>query len=161
MGGGRWKSQHRKIVYPSPHFNFNSKVIKSFVSELRSVFYVSGFLRYLYKSYEHSMSISHIRIMGMLQSVKEEHFFLQSCLQKTNGLDGHDWLENTPTASLQMGKRPTPNEYTGYDTNNLIVRLQWCWFFGKYKVSLYCHRFQVNSGLKWIHLIGSYQWVLC
>ena len=37
-GGGRRKSQHRKIVYLSPHVEkpFNSKVIKSFVPELRS-----------------------------------------------------------------------------------------------------------------------------
>ena len=36
--GRRWKSQHRKIVYLSPHVEkpFNSKVIKSFVPELRS-----------------------------------------------------------------------------------------------------------------------------
>ena len=35
---GRWKSQHRKIVYLSPYVekSFNSKVIKSFVPELRS-----------------------------------------------------------------------------------------------------------------------------
>ena len=35
---GRWKSQHRKIVYLPPHVEkpFNSKVIKSFVPELRS-----------------------------------------------------------------------------------------------------------------------------
>ena len=38
MAGGRWKSQHRKIVYLSPYVEkpFNSKVIKSFVPELRS-----------------------------------------------------------------------------------------------------------------------------
>ena len=43
---------------------FNSKVIKSFVPELRSreVFRVSGFLCYLYMSYEHSMYISNIHI---------------------------------------------------------------------------------------------------
>ena len=37
-GGGRWKSQHRKIVYHSSYVEkpFNSKVIKSFVPELRS-----------------------------------------------------------------------------------------------------------------------------
>ena len=37
-GGGRCKSQHRKIVYLSPHVEkpFNSKVIKSFVPERRS-----------------------------------------------------------------------------------------------------------------------------
>ena len=37
-GVGRWKSLHRKIVYLSPYVEkpFNSKVIKSFVPELRS-----------------------------------------------------------------------------------------------------------------------------
>ena len=37
-GGGRWKSQHRKNVYFSPYVekSLNSKVIKSFVPELRS-----------------------------------------------------------------------------------------------------------------------------
>ena len=37
-GRGRWKSQYRKIVPLSPHVEkpFNSKVIKSFVPELRS-----------------------------------------------------------------------------------------------------------------------------
>ena len=43
---------------------FNSKVIKSFVPELRirKCFCVSGFLCYLYMSYEHSMYISHIHV---------------------------------------------------------------------------------------------------
>ena len=38
MRGSRWKSQHRKIVPISPYVEkpFNSKVIKSFVPELRS-----------------------------------------------------------------------------------------------------------------------------
>ena len=37
-GGGLMESQHRKIVYLSPYVEkpFNSKVIKSFVPELRS-----------------------------------------------------------------------------------------------------------------------------
>ena len=37
-GGGRWKSQHRKIVPLSPYVkkSLNSKVIKSFIPELRS-----------------------------------------------------------------------------------------------------------------------------
>ena len=37
-GGGRWKSQNRKNVYLSPYVEepFNSKVLKSFVPELRS-----------------------------------------------------------------------------------------------------------------------------
>ena len=43
---------------------FNSKVIKSFVPEIRSrkCFCVSGFLCYLYMSYEHSIYISHIHV---------------------------------------------------------------------------------------------------
>ena len=38
VGGGRWKSQNRKNVYLSPYVDepLNSKVIKSFVPELRS-----------------------------------------------------------------------------------------------------------------------------
>ena len=38
QGAGRWKSQHRKIVYHYPNVEnpFNSKVKKSFVPELRS-----------------------------------------------------------------------------------------------------------------------------
>ena len=58
---GRWKSQ----VYLSPYVekSFNSKVIKSFVPELRSrkCFCVSGFLCALWTFYVH------IRVMGMLQ----------------------------------------------------------------------------------------------
>ena len=53
----------------SPYFEkpFNSKVIKNFVPELRSrkVFHVSGFLCYLYMSYEYSMYIS---CMGMVHN---------------------------------------------------------------------------------------------
>ena len=38
MGGGRWKGRNRKNVYLSPYVEkpLNSKVIKSFVPELRS-----------------------------------------------------------------------------------------------------------------------------
>ena len=53
--GGRWKSQQRKIVYLSPYVEkpFNSKVIKSFVPELRSrkCFCVSRFLCALWTFY--------------------------------------------------------------------------------------------------------------
>ena len=53
--------------YLSPYVKnpFNSKVIKSFVPELRNrVFPVSGFLCSMYICYEHSMYVSHIRISG-------------------------------------------------------------------------------------------------
>ena len=60
--GGRWKSQNRKNVYLSP---LNSKVIKSFVPELRiRVFRVSRFLCSMYICYEHPMYISHIHVYG-------------------------------------------------------------------------------------------------
>ena len=51
---------------------FNSKVIKSFVPELKNRKYFSsfGFLCSMYICHEHSMYVSHICIMGMLQRVK-------------------------------------------------------------------------------------------
>ena len=63
-GGGEEKSQNRKNVYLSPYVvePLNSKVIKSFVLELRSrkCFCVSGFLCSMYICCEHSMYVSHI-----------------------------------------------------------------------------------------------------
>ena len=75
VGVGRWKSQNRKNIYLSPYVEkpLNSKVIKSFVPELRSckcfscfgipVFYVI----YMYISHRYAMSISHMAfIMAMV-----------------------------------------------------------------------------------------------
>ena len=71
LGGGRWKSQNRKIVLLPPYVEepLNSKVIKSFVPEQRNrqvffvfrdpMFYV---ICYIYN--EHSMYISHIHVYG-------------------------------------------------------------------------------------------------
>ena len=39
-----------------------------------------------------------------------------------------------------------PNECHGYDTNNLMVRFQYCWSFGESRVPLHCHRSLVHSG---------------
>ena len=79
-GGGRWKRQNRKNVYFSPYVEepLNSKVIKSFVPELRSrkcfscfeipMFYVYIYI-YIYMNVLRTgmnISISHIRIMGMV-----------------------------------------------------------------------------------------------
>ena len=62
MVWGRWKSQ----VYLSPSVEkpFNSKVIKSFVPELRSrkCFSCFGFLCSMYICYEHSVYVSHIHV---------------------------------------------------------------------------------------------------
>ena len=69
MGGGRWKSQNIKIVPLSPYVEkpLNSKVIKSFVPELRnrkcfSCFEIPMFYVIYYEHYEHPMYISHSRI---------------------------------------------------------------------------------------------------
>ena len=74
-GGGQMEKSTQKdcVSLSICQITFNSKIIKSFVPELRSrkcFFCVSGFLCYLYMSCEHSMYISHIRIMGMLQNVR-------------------------------------------------------------------------------------------
>ena len=58
---GRWKSQ----LFPYVEKSLNSKVIKSFVPELRSCKCFSYFgipMLSIYMSYEHSMYISHICI---------------------------------------------------------------------------------------------------
>ena len=70
--GGRWKSRNRKNVYLPPYVEepLNSKVIKSFVPELRSrkcflCFEIPMF--YVIYIYEYAMSISHMAfIMAML-----------------------------------------------------------------------------------------------
>ena len=68
-GGDRWKSRNWKIVPLSPYVEkpLNSKVIKSFVPELRSrkcfsCFEIQCSMWYMYIFYEHYISTSHIRI---------------------------------------------------------------------------------------------------
>ena len=68
-GGGGWQSQNRKNVYLSPYIEpLNSKVIKSFIPELRShecflCFEIPMFYVYVY---EHAMYVSHMAfIMAM------------------------------------------------------------------------------------------------
>ena len=73
----RWKSQNRKNMYLSPYVEepLKSKVVKSFVLELRSrkcfsCFDISMYMLYIYIyiyiyiSHQYAMSISHIRISG-------------------------------------------------------------------------------------------------
>ena len=59
----RKASIERLCLSPYVEKPFNSKVIKSFVPELNRVL---GFLCSMYICYEHSMYVSHIRIMGMV-----------------------------------------------------------------------------------------------
>ena len=65
--GGRWKSQNRKNVYLSPYVEepLNSKVIKSFVPELRSRKCFSCFeipMFYVYTSWTFYVRFTHIHI---------------------------------------------------------------------------------------------------
>ena len=77
MIGGRWKSQHRKIVHLSPHVEkpFNSKVIKSFVPEPRSrkCFFV---FRDSYVIYMCVMDIMDVLRTGMNMSISCIHIWL-------------------------------------------------------------------------------------
>ena len=78
--GRRWKNQDRKIVPLSPYVKkpLNSKVIKSFVPELRSrkcfsCFEISIFyMFYVIYIYEHYKPISHIRIWVWYTSSYEQ-----------------------------------------------------------------------------------------
>ena len=77
-GGGRWKSQNRKNVYLSPYVEepLNSKVIKSFVPELRSCKCFSCFgIPMFYVIYEQYMYVSHICIR-LWYRYKRQFFFL-------------------------------------------------------------------------------------
>ena len=80
VGGGRWKSQHRKGVYLSPYVEkpFNSKVIKSFVLELRSrkCFLCFG-IPTLY-IYVIVMNIMNVLSTGMNMSISHIHIWLCS-----------------------------------------------------------------------------------
>ena len=66
---GKWKNQNRKIVYLSPYVEepLNSKVIKSFVPELRSRKCFSCFeipMIYVYMLWTFYVHFTHIRISG-------------------------------------------------------------------------------------------------
>ena len=71
-GGGRWKSQNRKIVPPSPYVEkcLNSKVIKSFVPEQRSRKCFSCFeipMFYVIYIWTFDVRFTHSHIMAMAQ----------------------------------------------------------------------------------------------
>ena len=77
-GGGRWKSQHRKIVPLSLYVEkpLNSKVIKSFVPELRSRKCFSCFgipMFYVYVIYTNIMNVLRT---GMNMSISRIHVWL-------------------------------------------------------------------------------------
>ena len=71
MGGCRWKSQNRKKVYLSPYVKepLNSKVIKSFVPELRSRYVFFGFWdSYVLSLWTFDVCFTHSHIMAMVHS---------------------------------------------------------------------------------------------
>ena len=69
MGGGRWKSQNRKNVHLSPYVKepLNSKVIKSFVPELRSHYMFFKFRdSYVLSLWTFDVHFRHSHIMAMV-----------------------------------------------------------------------------------------------
>ena len=54
---------------------------------------------------------------------------------------------------LCRGIKPLPNMCPEYDTENLMVRFQWCWSFGECGAPLHCNCSQVHSGPEWLYLI--------
>ena len=44
---------------------------------------------------------------------------------------------------------PPPMSVLHMTLNNLMVRFQWCWSFGKCGVPLHCHCYQVHTDLEW------------
>ena len=52
-------------------------------------------------------------------------------------------------ASLQDSNTSPPMNVLDMTLNNLMARLQQCWSFGKCRIWLHCHRFQVHTGREW------------
>ena len=50
---------------------------------------------------------------------------------------------------LCRGVTPQQTSVPDMTLNNLMVRFQWCWSFGKCGVTLYCHCSQVHSSPEW------------
>ena len=97
IGRWRWKSQYRKIVRLSPYVEqpLNSRVIKSFVPELRSRKCFSCFEIPMFYLYGHSMYVSHIAISWLWYISFEWHhniLFLQVCIQFIEPLIILTWM---------------------------------------------------------------------
>ena len=84
-GGGRWKSQNRKIVSLSPYVEepLNSKVIKSFVPEQRSRYVYFEFRdSYVLSWWTFDVRFTHSHIMAMVQLAVYKHvwrYFMPVC----------------------------------------------------------------------------------
>ena len=132
LGGYRWKGQKRKNVYLSPYVEkpLNSKVIKSFVPELRSCKSFSCFRIPMF--YVICIWTSHVH-------------FAYSCIwlwYKSTGV-----VEYADCISAE-GLEPC-KEFPEYYINlHLMVRFV-SWSLGEYGVPLHCHYSQVHSELEW------------
>ena len=56
-------------------------------------------------------------------------------------------------------RKTPPKRVLDMTLSNPVVRFQWCWGFGEYRVLFHCHRSHVHSVPERKHLIGSYLWV--
>ena len=93
-GGGRWKSQNRKIVPLSPYVKepLNSKIIKGFVPELRSCYVFFEFR----DSYVLSLSYIYIYIYIYMNSICPFRIFMYMAMVQC---DGFIYLDSQPKKS--------------------------------------------------------------
>ena len=78
--GGGWKSQNKKNVYLSPYVEepLNSKVIKSFVPELRSRYVFFEFRdSYVLSLWTFDVRFTHSHLMAMVQQLYRFKYFYQ------------------------------------------------------------------------------------
>ena len=123
--GGRWKSQNRKNVYLSPYVKepLNSKVIKSFVPELRSRKCFSNFEIPMFYLYGHSMYVSHIAISWL--------WYTTTLGQSGPGSDGNKDVLCILQSSSITGTSPS-DCFVSYPGHSLVggltplERCSWC-----------------------------------
>ena len=85
-------------------------------------------------------------------SISIDHFLFYICLMSVESQFNHypvGWDSRMHRQVLCIGVRPYTRSVLGMALNNLVTRFQYCWGFGKCRVPLYCHRFQVHSILEW------------
>ena len=108
----------------------NSKVIKSFVPEPRSrkSFYVSGFLCSMYICYEHSMYVSHSRIMDTVQ--KDQALLIQTMQLSINHLFHHHHIALVARISLTLSRHSSLSFIAlGTSSGQHPVSSHSCWMY--------------------------------
>ena len=133
--GCRWKSQNRKNVYLSPYAEelLNSKIIKSFVPELRSrkcfsCFEIPVFYVYVQSLWIFDVRFTHSHIMAMVQNqcyqqksveISGEYYFLQWEKQIQTSVLNSRWLCFKTTTKKKKNTKELFFFFTGKKTMNI------------------------------------------